>query len=212
LLLLVKRTPANLRHTGNKFQTKIQPFFILVLLVDLGHSKFIRMDIGFDTISIRTIEEKDNRALAFIIRKTLEEFGANHPGTVYYDESTDHLFQVFNSTQRSVYFVAENANGILGGGGIFPTEGLPQDTCELVKMYLLPEARGRGLGSKLIQLCIDFAKQSGYKNIYLETMPELKKALATYEAFGFRYLDGPMGNSGHHGCELWMMKELRIKN
>jgi putative acetyltransferase len=75
-------------------------------------------------------------------------------------------------------------------------------------MYLLPQARGAGLGRSLIQRCIDFAINAGYKNIYLETMPELKTALKTYEKFGFKYLKGPMGDTGHHGCELWMLLRL----
>jgi putative acetyltransferase len=159
-------------------------------------------------ISLRLIEEKDNRQLAQIIRNTLKEFGANHPGTVYYDESTDFLFQVFQSEPRSVYYVADTKNGIVGGAGIFPSPGLPEDTCELVKMYLLPEARGIGLGKKLIEECIRTAKEKGFKNIYLETMPELKQALKTYEKFGFQYLDGPMGNTGHFGCDRWMLKKV----
>ncbi|MGZ3851564.1 MAG: GNAT family N-acetyltransferase [Flavisolibacter sp.] len=160
-----------------------------------------------DKVNIRTIEEKDNIALAKLIRSTLKEFGANHPGTVYYDESTDRLFNVFRRT-GSVYYVAELNGEIVGGGGIYPTDGLPPDTCELVKMYLYPQIRGIGLGSLLITMCIDFAKEKGYRNIYLETMPELKQALKTYEKLGFEYLDHSMGNSGHFGCELWMLKKL----
>lgn len=160
-----------------------------------------------DKVNIRTIEEKDNIALAKLIRSTLKEFGANHPGTVYYDESTDHLFDVFRRS-GSVYYVAELNGEIVGGGGIYPTDGLPPDTCELVKMYLYPQIRGIGLGSLLIKMCIDFAKEKGYRNIYLETMPELKQALKTYEKLGFEYLDHSMGNSGHFGCELWMLKKL----
>lgn len=159
-------------------------------------------------ISIRTICEEDNQPLAAIIRKTLEEFGANHPGTVYFDPTTDALFQLFSNTPGSVYFVAEKGGVIVGGGGIFPSHGLPPDTCELVKMYLLPEVRGLGLGRKIIEACIQFAKDSGYQNIYIETMPELKKAMDTYEKFGFVYLDGPLGQTGHFGCELWMLKKL----
>lgn len=160
---------------------------------------------GIDQIRIRNIEANDNDSLAQLIRLTLKEFGANHPGTVYFDDSTDHLFEMFE-TPRSVYYVAELNNEIVGGGGIFPTAGLPNDTCELVKMYLYPKVRGIGLGSKLIQKCIHYAKEAGYKNIYIETMPELKQALKTYEKFGFRYIDHAMGNSGHFGCELWMLK------
>lgn len=157
---------------------------------------------------IRKIEEKDNAAIAAVIRRTLEEFGANHPGTVYYDKSTDSLFELFQQTPRSVYFIAEREGTVAGGGGIFPSPGLPPDTCELVKMYLLPHVRGIGLGKRIIQQCIAFAQQQGFQNIYLETMPELGRALKTYEKFGFEYIHHPMGATGHFGCELWMLGKV----
>jgi putative acetyltransferase len=158
-------------------------------------------------IVIRNIRSSDNAALAAIIKNTLAEFGANHPGTVYYDSTTDALYELFQK-ERAVYNVAEAGGEIVGGGGIYPTDGLPHDTCELVKMYLLPQARGHGLGRMMIEQCISQAKQMAYKKIYLETMPELKQALNIYARFGFQYLKGPMGNSGHTGCSLWMLKEL----
>jgi putative acetyltransferase len=155
----------------------------------------------------RNIQKEDNAVIAGIVKNTLAEFGANHPGTVYYDPSTDTLFEVFQ-TPRSVYFIAELDGKVIGGGGIYPTAGLPDDTCELVKMYLLPKGRGLGLGRTLIEKCITAAAENGFKKIYLETMPELKQALKVYAKFGFEYLKGPMGNSGHTGCSLWMLKEL----
>lgn len=159
------------------------------------------------TFQIDEIKPGDNKQIASIIRATLEEFGANHPGTVYYDDTTDSLYELFREP-GSVYFIARIDDKIVGGGGIFPTEGLPAGTCELVKMYLLPEARGMGLGRHLIEKCMDWAREHGYKNIYLETMPELKNALTAYARLGFEYLKGPMGNSGHTGCTLWMSKIL----
>ena len=158
-------------------------------------------------VTIRDLRKEDNPALAKVVRDTLAEFGANHPNTVYYDPTTDTLFEVFQ-TPRSKYFLAELNNKIVGGGGIYPTDGLPPDTCELVKMYLLPEARGFGLGRTLIEKCIEAAAENGFKKIYLETMPELKQALSVYEKFGFEYLNGPIGNSGHTGCSLWMLKKI----
>jgi putative acetyltransferase len=156
---------------------------------------------------IRPIEARDNVALATVIRNTLSEFGTAHPGTVYYDSTTDALFELFQKPQ-AVYYVVESGGQVMGGGGIYPTEGLPVDTCELVKMYLLPQARGKGIGKLLIEKCIDAAKEKGFKNIYLETMPELKQALKVYEKYGFVYLDKPLGNTGHFGCDLWMLKKL----
>ena len=158
-------------------------------------------------IVIRPIQPSDNEILAFIIRSTLKEFGANHPGTVYFDDATDHLYEVFR-TDRSHYFVAELDGRIVGGGGIFPTSGLPEDTCELVKMYLLPEARGIGLGRLILEKCLESARNFGFGRIYLETMPELNLALKTYEKMGFTYLCSAMGNSGHFGCDLHMIRDL----
>lgn len=156
---------------------------------------------------IRRIQPADNPFLSRIVKDTLAEFGANHPGTVYYDETTDALYELFQK-EGAVYFVAEMSGEIVGGGGIYPTDGLPADTCELVKMYLLPAARGSGLGRTLIEKSLAFAKEAGYKQVYLETMPELKQALNVYAKFGFEYLKGPMGNSGHTGCSLWMIRSL----
>ncbi len=160
-----------------------------------------------NNVSIRAIQPSDNPFLSKIVKDTLAEFGANHPNTVYYDPTTDALFEMFQK-KASAYFVAEMNNEIVGGGGIYPTEGLPADTCELVKMYLLPHARGSGLGRTLIEKCLAYAKEAGYKQVYLESMPELKQALKVYAKFGFEYLKGPMGNSGHTGCSLWMLRSL----
>jgi len=156
---------------------------------------------------IRDLEPADNIAIASVIRDTLTEFGANRPGTVYFDPTTDDLFSLFRK-KGSYYQVVMIDDVIVGGGGIYPSDGLPENTCELVKMYLLPSARGLGLGKKMIAACLENAKQMGYQQVYLETMPELKDALKTYEKFGFTYLDGPLGNTGHFGCALWMIKKI----
>ena len=156
---------------------------------------------------IRNIQPADNPYIASIIRNSLAEFGANKPGTVYFDDSTDSLYELFQK-QKAAYFIALLNKEIIGGAGIYPTEGLPADTCELVKMYLQPGARGKGIGKTLIERSLSFAKEAGYKKVYLETMPELKQALNVYAKFGFEYLKGPIGNSGHTGCSLWMLKSL----
>ena len=158
-------------------------------------------------IKLRTIQKEDNVQLAQIIRDTLTEFKANKPGTVYYDETTDQLFELFQKP-GSIYYVALMDDEIVGGGGIYPSDGLPNGTCELVKMYLLPEARGIGLGKRIIEECLAFAKENGYSQVYIESMPELENALKVYEKFGFKYISAPLGNTGHHGCEKWMLRTL----
>ncbi len=163
--------------------------------------------MNHEEASIRPIAPEDNKAIAVIIRSTLKEFGLDKPGTVYYDDTTDALFQLFQ-TPGSVYFVLEQGNTIVGGGGIFPSPGLPEGTCELVKMYLVKEVRGKGYGQMLIRKSLDWAEGAGYRQVYLETMPELKKALSVYEKFGFNYINAPLGDTGHFGCDLWMLKKF----
>jgi putative acetyltransferase len=160
-----------------------------------------------NTITVRTIAPADNAALAKIIRNSLEEFNANKPGTVYFDPTTDNLAEVFK-TAKSIYYVAEEDGHIVGGAGIYPTPNLPDATCELVKLYLTANARGKGLGKMLMEKCFDAARVFGYKKIYLESMPELNIAVPMYEKMGFTYLKAPQGNSGHCGCDIWMIKEL----
>jgi putative acetyltransferase len=155
---------------------------------------------------IRSIAADDNVEIARIIRACLKEFGADKPGTVYYEESTDRLFEVFRE-KGSAYFIAEHNGIMLGGGGIFPSPGLPKGTCEMVKMYLLPEFRGKGIGIALINKCFDTARQMGFNTIYIESMLVLDRAIALYEKFGFKRLSEPLGNTGHYS-EVWMTKSI----
>ncbi|MBS1661240.1 MAG: GNAT family N-acetyltransferase [Bacteroidetes bacterium] len=158
-------------------------------------------------ITIRTILPEDNSAIASTIRNTLAEFGANKPGTAYFDSATDDMFASFQ-IPGSRYHVGLIDGQVGGGGGIYPSAGLPDGVCEMVKMYLSPQARGKGLGRQLIEECLSFAQSHGYAQVYIETMPELQKAVSIYEKFGFQYLDGPMGNTGHYGCSIWMLKKF----
>ena len=158
-------------------------------------------------IQIRPIKQKDNIDIAKVIRGALEEFGANKPGTVYFDPTTDALFELFNTT-GSYYYIATIDNKVVGGAGIFPTENLPKGTCELVKLYLHKDARGTGLGKQLLNTAMQWAKENGYTQVYLESMPELSKAVTIYENVGFQRINQPLGNSGHCGCDIWMVKTL----
>jgi putative acetyltransferase len=160
-----------------------------------------------DVITIRPIEPQDNQSLAEIIRAALTEFGANKPGTVFFDPTTDALFELFR-TSKSFYYVALRNNIIVGGCGIFPTANLPEGTCELVKLYIHKSARGTGTGKKLMEQSLEWAKNNGYSQVYLESMPELSKAVSIYEKQGFTKLGNPLGNSGHDGCDIWMLKTL----
>ena len=55
---------------------------------------------------------------------------------------------------------------------------------------------------------MQWAKENGYTQVYLESMPELSKAVTIYENVGFQRINQPLGNSGHCGCDIWMVKTL----
>ncbi len=156
---------------------------------------------------IRLIQEDDNRTLAQTIRTVLAEYGICRQGTVATDPATDNLFSLYQDP-GSTYFIVEVDKHIAGGAGIHKLDGNETGICELQKMYLLPAARGKGIGSLLMKKCLQFAKEQGYAQCYLETMPELKAAIRLYEKTGFHYLRRPVGNTGHYACGIWMTKEL----
>lgn len=163
--------------------------------------------MSINAVTYRNIEEKDNKELADLIRSVFREFKIDRPGTVFFDPTTDNLFELFRS-ERSVYWIAEENGTIAGGCGIYPTPLLPEGCAELVKLYLLPPWRKKGIGRTLMEKCFESARQLGYKQLYLESLPELSKAVSMYIKSGFRHIPHALGNSGHFGCNIWMLKDL----
>lgn len=157
--------------------------------------------------TIREIRKEDDAAVATVIRSVLIEHNVPKVGTAYADASLDCMHATYN-LPGSVYYVVEKDGRIIGGAGIAPLANGPADTCELQKMYFLPEARGTGAGSLMMEKCLDFAKATGYAQCYLETMPYMEAAQKLYTKSGFTYLDAPMGDTGHCSCPVWMLKIL----
>ena len=158
-------------------------------------------------VSIREVKEEDNDALAKAIRHVLIDIGAPKVGTAYADPELDFMYQAYQ-TERSAYFVIEEDGVVLGGGGIAPLAGEDPKICELQKMYFLAQARGRGLGEQMINHCLAYAREQGFKLCYLETLPYMKAAQKLYLKTGFAYIDGPMGSTGHTSCNVWLTKAL----
>jgi N-acetylglutamate synthase and related acetyltransferases len=158
-------------------------------------------------IIFRPIEEKDNKEIADLIRTVFREFDIHRPGTVYFDPTTDNLYELFR-TPGSEYWIAEEDSVIAGGCGVYPTPGLPEGCAELVKFYLSASQRGKGIGWQLMEKTFSSAKRIGYRQLYLESLPELSRAISLYEKAEFKFISGPMGKSGHFGCKIWMLKDL----
>lgn len=158
-------------------------------------------------IQIRDILPTDNQALASIIRNSIEELNLPKEGTAAGDETTDNLFQLFQ-TPLSHYFVAESNGTILGGCGLSPTKNLPNGYVEMVRFFLTKEARGNGLGHTLISKSIQKAIEFGFSYMYIETFPTMEAAVHLYKKFGFNTLNESLGESGHFACNVWMSLEI----
>lgn len=156
---------------------------------------------------IRKITPQDNPAVAAIIRAVMPEFGAGGQGFAIHDSEVDDMFKAYGG-DRSAYFVCDEGGSIIGGGGIAQLQGGPEGTCELKKMYFLPEGRGRGLGQKVLHACLTAAAAYGYHEVYIETFNTMKDAMKLYEKSGFEKIEGPLGNTGHFACDTFYVKVL----
>ncbi len=152
---------------------------------------------------LRPIERRDDPAVAHLIRSVMPEFGACGPGFAILDPEVDAMFEAYSAPQ-SGYWVIERYGQVVGGGGYARLAGTSasEGICELRKMYFLRELRGLGFGAKLLQLSLDAAKRDGYRRCYLETLEHMTDARRLYERFGFERLPGPLGATGHYGCDV----------
>ena len=156
---------------------------------------------------IRPINESDNKHIAVILRQVLIEMDIPRKGSAFEDPEIDKMYESYQSN-RSIYFVVEENNNILGGAGINPLKDGDSDICELQKMYFHESIRGKGIGNKIIELCLNFAVESNFKKCYIETMPNMVNAQKLYLRKGFNYINNPLGNTGHTACPIWMLKNL----
>lgn len=156
---------------------------------------------------IRPIRRGDNAAVAGIIRDVMTEFDAVGRNYSISDPEVDAMFEAYPPPDAAL-FVVEQAGRVLGCGGMGPLADGPPDVCELRKMYFRPELRGTGMGAKLLALILDAARDAGYRRCYLETLGNMTEARRLYRRHGFEVIDRPLGNTGHSGCNAWMIVDL----
>ena len=104
---------------------------------------------------------------------------------------------------RGGLWIAEEAEGPAGCVALRP---LDSGAAELKRLFVRDAFRGRGLGRMLALRAIGFAREAGYPEVRLDTLPRMAEAQALYAALGFRdiapYNDNPVGGVRFMGLDL----------
>ena len=102
--------------------------------------------------------------------------GVPKKGTAFEDSEIDCIYETYNSP-RSKYFIIEEDATIKGGAGISQLKNEAYEICELQKMYFDSSIRGRGIGSLMIEKCLNFAKENKFKDnkITLKNLLAIKR-------------------------------------
>lgn len=130
---------------------------------------------------IRHVEAGDVAAVVELVRTTLAEFGIVFGEGAETDVQLEQLPGSYTGS-GGAFFVAVDEAQVIGTAGLALVEpGL----FELRKMYLRPEARGRGVGQLLFDACLAHAIAHGGKRIVLDTTEKMTTGIAFYERNGF---------------------------
>lgn len=159
-------------------------------------------------VEIRYIEQKDDPAIAKIIRENLRKYHLDIPGTAYYDPELDHLSKYYlENVHERVYFIAETEAGeVVGGIGMELFAGF--DRCgEIQKLYVSEKMKRQGIGQRLLETVENYAGSRGIERLYLETHSNLREAVALYEKNGYQKINRPK-EVVHSTMDLFYIKEF----
>lgn len=128
------------------------------------------------------------------IKYTVEELEEVRNIFIEYSEflQVDLCFQDFEQELQTLHRVYSPPNGCIilakhndKTVGCIALKPIGDGICEMKRLYVRPEARGLGLGRKLVEELIMFAKQSSYQSMKLDTVSKLKEAIYLYRSLGF---------------------------
>jgi putative acetyltransferase len=117
-----------------------------------------------------------------LVRDVLAEYGLRFGIGAKTDDDLTELPGSYLDRGGAFWVVLEGTGTVVGTCGLFPVgEGI----FELRKMYLAPAARGRGLGQRLLDEALGWARRAGGHRIVLDTAEQMTRAIEFYEHNGF---------------------------
>ncbi|HMW47676.1 MAG TPA: GNAT family N-acetyltransferase [Cellvibrionaceae bacterium] len=132
-------------------------------------------------MNLRPAQHGDTEQIKHVVFSVLKEYGLT-PDSKSTDQDLDAI-EAHYFLHNGFFGVVEFEGNIVATVGLHRVDGT---TCELRKMYCLPQHRGRGLGRFLIEFALTKACELGYTRIILETASPLKEAISLYKKYGFQ--------------------------
>jgi GNAT superfamily N-acetyltransferase len=121
-----------------------------------------------------------------------------------YNKSNGSCFWVAETVVNDDYFITQQKQKIIGTTAVRNLKQF-ESTCELKRMYVLRDFRRLGLGQKLLDIAVDFAKSVGYSRMVLDSSKMLYAARALYLESGF--VDIPRYNDNYR-ADVFMERRL----
>lgn len=119
-----------------------------------------------------------------------------------YDDELNHLEEKYGTPCGRLYLACCDGET----AGCIGLKKIDENNCEMKRLYVRPQFRGKGISKLLIQKIIDDAKEVGYSHMLLDTLPFLESAIHVYESFGFYrtdcYNNSPMATSIYMKLDL----------
>ena len=111
-----------------------------------------------------------------------------------YDHETENLEDKYGRPFGRLYIAFVDGEV----AGCIALRKIDKDNCELKRLYVKPQYRGKNIGGNLVKHILKEAKEIGYKHILLDTLPFLEAAIDMYKKYGFyeieSYNNSPMDN------------------
>jgi len=130
---------------------------------------------------LRTATNADCGQIRDLVYTVLEEYGLK-PDPESTDADLADIEKAYFAAGGAFYVLESQHGSIIGAYGLYRID---ERTCELRKMYLHRDYRGRGLGKRLLEDALTRARELGFSRVVLETASVLKEAIALYQTYGF---------------------------
>jgi GNAT superfamily N-acetyltransferase len=153
-----------------------------------------------------TLAQPQNDAHWREARRLVEEYASKLGVDLSYQDFAHELAQLHHEygPPAGAFLIASEHGVSLGCIGV---RALSADTAEMKRLYVVAQARGRGLGRVLALAAMDTAKRLGYGRLRLDTLPTMQEARALYASLGFETIEpyrfSPIENTA------FMQRDLR---